>query len=78
MSNDKIADSQKKLELATNIVVAFINASKSSDKSEKSTTKTAESSASISEGQILDLLEKTFNKMHDLVPFQERKMGLGR
>lgn len=79
MSIDKIADSQKKLELATNIVIAYINSSKPSDKSSaKSSEKSTESSASLTEGQILDFLEKAFNKMHELVPHQERKVGLGR
>lgn len=74
MSADKFADSQKKLELATNIVVAFINASGKSEKTEKTTSKTENS---MNEKQILDLLEKTFHKMHELAPMQERKIGLG-
>jgi len=75
MSIDKSADSQKKLELATNIVVAYINATKPSD---KSSAKSSESSSPVSESQILEFLEKTFNKMHELVPYQERKVGLSR
>ena len=69
MSADKLADSQKKLELATNVVIAFINASgKPAAGSDKIV---------LNEKQILDLLEKTYNKMHELVPLQERKIGLG-
>lgn len=76
MSIDRFADSQKKLELATNIVVAYINSSKPSDKgSAKSEKETA--SSSLSEKQILDMLEKAFQKMNELVPYQERKIGLG-
>ncbi|MDJ0626323.1 MAG: hypothetical protein QNJ31_08175 [Candidatus Caenarcaniphilales bacterium] len=72
MSLDKNADSQKKLELATNIVVAYINSFKSSEKASKTT-----SNSSISEDEILGVLERTFNKMHDLVPYKEKKVGLG-
>ncbi len=78
MSADKLADSQKKLELATNVVIAFINASgkpaAGSDKTEKTSGKTE---IVLNEKQILHLLEKTYNKMHELVPLQERKIGLG-
>jgi hypothetical protein len=80
MSIDKFADSQKKLELATNIVVAFINASGKGSpekQTEKVAEKTTKSESQITDKQILDLLEKTFNKMHELVPYQERKVGLG-
>lgn len=74
MSSEKLADSQKKLELATSLVVAFINASKPSEKSTK-----AESApvGQISEAQILGFLEKTYAKLHDLAPYQDKRMGLG-
>ncbi|MFN5539876.1 MAG: hypothetical protein ACK481_07460 [Candidatus Melainabacteria bacterium] len=83
--SEKSADSQKKLELAVSVVVAFINASgkasapDKSEKGEKSTEKSTKSTTEgmISEKQILDLLEKTYNKLHELTPLAERKIGLG-
>lgn len=82
--SEKSADSQKKLELSVSIVTAYINAhGKSHDKSKKGEKceKNEEGSkiepCCISDKQILDLLEKTFNKMHELSPFPDRKIGLG-
>jgi hypothetical protein len=79
--SEKLADAQKKLELSTSIVVAYINASKNAEKSDKSADKTAKSEKDsaalpISDKQILDLLEKTFQKMNELVPLAERRIGL--
>ncbi len=75
MSIDKFADSQKKLELASNIVVAYINAQKPSG--EKTAKGEGTTTPAVSDKQILDMLEKVFAKMNELVPYQERKIGLG-
>jgi hypothetical protein len=81
MSLDRFADSQKKLELATNVLVAYINSSKApAEKSsaEKPAKAEKESNGStLNDKQILEMLEKVFNKMNELVPYQDRKIGLG-
>ncbi len=80
---DKNTDSQKKLELATSVLIAYINANKTSsnatdDKDDKKDDTKPSTTAikPLTQDEILNTLEAVYRKMHELVPHQERKIGL--